>query len=196
MPIALLLAAAVLIFRLAPLAGQDIANALANLSPLAAVALCGAAFVARTDLKWVAVAAFGSFLVSDVILNLVHGAAPISAFTAIGALGLGISFFLGSKLRGTQTALPVFGATIIGTIAFHLLTNSFSWLVGAGYAPTAAGWFQAQVIGLPGFPPTYVFFLRSLLGNLAFAALFLLAFRPALLGLENRIPAFAKSSSR
>ena len=196
MTIALLLAAAVLIFRLAPLAGQDIANALANLSPLAAVALCGAGFARRADLKWVALAAFGSFLLSDLILNLVYGSAPISAFTVIGALGLGISFFLGTKLRGTQTALPVFGATIAGTIAFHLLTNSFSWLTLPGYPPTAAGWFQAQVIGLPGFPPTYVFFLRSLLGNLAFAAVFLLAFRPALLGLKSGIPALAKQSSR
>jgi hypothetical protein len=196
MPIALLLAAAVLIFRLAPLAGEEVARLLANLSPLAAVGLCGAAFARRGDLKWVAVAAFGSFFVSDIVLNLAYGASPLSAFTLVGALGLAISFGLGTRLRGTSSAFPVFGATIAGTVAFHLLTNSFSWLTLPGYPTTVAGWFQAQVIGLPGFPPTYLFFLRSLFGNLVFTAAFLLAFRPDLLGLKSGVPAFAKQPSR
>ena len=40
------------------------------------------------------------------------------------------------------------------------------------YAKTIAGWIQALTIGLPGFPPTWVFGLKSLLGTGLFTGLF------------------------
>jgi hypothetical protein len=40
------------------------------------------------------------------------------------------------------------------------------------YARTAAGWWQAMTVGLPGFPPTLLFFRNSLVSDLLFTGLF------------------------
>ena len=40
------------------------------------------------------------------------------------------------------------------------------------YLPNAAGWWQAMTVGLPGFPPTLVFFRNSLVSDLLFTGLF------------------------
>ena len=40
------------------------------------------------------------------------------------------------------------------------------------YAKTIPGWWQALTIGVPGFPPTLLFFRNTLLSDLLFTALF------------------------
>ena len=55
-----------------------------------------------------------------------------------------------------------------------MLTNTSSWLTGPGYAHTFAGWLQALTTGLPGYPPTWMFFRSTLLSDLLFTTLFVL----------------------
>ena len=45
-------------------------------------------------------------------------------------------------------------------------------MVNPAYAKTIAGWVQALTVGLPGFPPTWLFGLKSLLGTGLFTGLF------------------------
>ena len=55
---------------------------------------------------------------------------------------------------------------------FYVVSNTGSWLYEPGYAKTFAGWLQALTIGLPGFPPTWLFLRNTLLGDLFFTLLF------------------------
>jgi len=66
----------------------------------------------------------------------------------------------------------VFLGTLLGALLFYLVSNTVSWLVNPVYAKTIAGWVQALTVGLPGFPPTWVFGLKSLLGTGLFTGLF------------------------
>ncbi|MEO6786006.1 MAG: DUF6580 family putative transport protein, partial [Chthoniobacteraceae bacterium] len=43
-----------------------------------------------------------------------------------------------------------------------------------GYAKTAAGWLQSLTVGLPGYPPTWIFYRNTLAGDMLFAVLFLM----------------------
>jgi hypothetical protein len=68
-------------------------------------------------------------------------------------------------------------ALIGGSVGFYLLANSVSWSADAGYPKSLAGWWQAQTIGLPGFPPTWMFLRNSLISDLLFGSLFFAAAR-------------------
>ena len=55
---------------------------------------------------------------------------------------------------------------------FYLVSNTISWIANPAYVKSVAGWIQALTVGLPGFPPTWVFGLKSLLGTGLFTGLF------------------------
>ena len=61
---------------------------------------------------------------------------------------------------------------MLGALLFYLISNTASWLQLPGYAKTFAGWIQALTVGLPGFPPTWTFLLKTLLSGGLFASLF------------------------
>jgi hypothetical protein len=63
--------------------------------------------------------------------------------------------------------------TIFGSCLFFLFTNTQSWLEMRGYTKTLQGWWQAMTVGLPGYPPTLLFFRNTVLSDLFFTALFL-----------------------
>jgi hypothetical protein len=68
----------------------------------------------------------------------------------------------------------LFGATLLGSCLFYLITNTTAWITTADYAKTLPGWWQAMTIGVPGFPPTLLFFRNTLLSDLFFTALFVI----------------------
>lgn len=84
--------------------------------------------------------------------------------------------WLASRWRGragmAQSLLGVVGCGL----AFYLITNTLCWWVKPYYAKDLAGLVQALTTGLPGFAPTWTFFRNSLLSDLGFSALLLLAF--------------------
>jgi hypothetical protein len=55
---------------------------------------------------------------------------------------------------------------------FYLVSNTASWFYEPGYAKTLAGWIQALTTGLPGYPPTWAFLLKTLLSSGLFTGLF------------------------
>jgi hypothetical protein len=79
---------------------------------------------------------------------------------------------MGLALRAQPHVGWIAGASVLGSVAFYLITNSAAWFVEPGYAKTAAGWWQALTTGLPGYPPTLVFFRNSLLSDVLFTLLF------------------------
>ena len=145
-----------------------------NFSPVAAIALCGAIYFPR---KIAILAPLAGFFVSDLILNAYYLATPhvtsiVSARMIPEYLALGLSAALGWKLRTNPKAGLVFGASLLGSIAFYIITNTGDWIVDPAYAKNAAGWVQALTTGLPGYPPTIMFFRNTVASDLLFTAMF------------------------
>ncbi len=166
--------AAVVVYRLLPvLLGMklDQPEWLPNFSPMAALCLCGAAFLPRRlAIVLPAVALFGT----DLVLNA-HFGFPL--FT-VEFLGKTVAFAavaaVGWMLRKNARPGVILPAVLGGSLFFYIVTNTASWLTltEPSYAKTAAGWLQALTTGLPGYAPTWVFYRNTLAGDVLFAVLF------------------------
>jgi hypothetical protein len=145
---------------------------LPNFSPMAALCLCGAAFLPK---RLAIVVPFVALLGTDLVLNAYYGyplltlefLGTIVAFAAVAALGW--------QLRKNARPSVILPAVLGSSLFFYIVTNTASWLTltEPSYAKTAAGWLQALTTGLPGYAPTWTFFRNSLAGDMLFAALFL-----------------------
>ncbi|CAN5418295.1 hypothetical protein BH23VER1_BH23VER1_18500 [soil metagenome] len=166
----------VIAFRLAATVfGGETGAFLSNFSPMGALVLCGAAFLPR---RWALVIPFSALLVSDMLLNLHYGVLPITGTTAGLVVAFGLVAAVGWQLRGRGSFALLLGATVLGAVVFYLVTNTVSFFVSPVYPPTVAGWWQCLTVGVPGFPPTYLFFRNSLVSDLLFTGLFLACVRP------------------
>ncbi len=156
-------------------AGEEAARTLANLSPMAALALCGGMFLPR---RLGVGLTFGAFIMSDVLLNLYYQHPLINAYSIILLLAFATLFAVGHFLGNRAGPMAVLGAGVGGTLFFYLLTNTAAYFYDPAYSRGVSGWVQALTTGRPGFPPTWVFGLRSLAGNLVFALAFYMVLRP------------------
>ena len=142
---------------------------LPNFAPVAAIALCAPRLFPR---RAALVLPLAILLVSDLVLNWHYGAAFVSLEMLVRyAVLLGIAG-LGLRLAGSSRMLPYLGASLAGSTLFYVVTNSVSWLSAPGYAKSVAGWWQALTVGLPGYPPTWLFFRNTLVSDLVFTLLF------------------------
>ena len=157
-----------------------------NVSPMIAVALVGAIYLPRA---WGWLVGPVAFLFTDVAFLTTNYRTEGSMFswgtiafllfyTLVGGLGL--------LLAGRKSLLKIAAGSVLCSVAFYLLANTFAWwgnsltTITPSYAPTFAGWWQANTVGLPGWQPTWIFLRNGLLGDLAFTLLLVLAFDPAL----------------
>jgi uncharacterized protein DUF6580 len=167
---ALILILAVTLYRVCyALAGSS--GAWANFSPLAAVLLCSAVYLPRKAILLVGLA---PLLVADIFLNA-HYHAPIVDTGMISRyFCFGLVLLLGYAVRNTHKykVLYLFASTLAASCLFYLITNTATWISTSDYAKTLPGWFQALTVGLPGFPPTLLFFRNTVLSDLFFTALF------------------------
>jgi hypothetical protein len=143
---------------------------LLNIAPVAAVALCGAAYLPRR----VAIALpLAMLAISDIILNAFLYHWPIfspyilSPFIAYGTISA-----LGFALRDRARLPELLGATLLGSLLFYVITNTGSWMADGFYTKDFAGWLQAVTTGHPGLPPTWWFHRQTLIGDLLFTLLF------------------------
>jgi hypothetical protein len=89
--------------------------------------------------------------------------------------------------RGKSLA-KILGGSVVCSLAFYVATNTYSWFFDSlivhlqgGYAPTFAGWFQANTTGVPGYDPAWMFLRNGIAGDLFFALALLLVLDRALL---------------
>jgi hypothetical protein len=169
---ALILIFAVTLYRVCyALAGSP--GAWANFSPLAAVLLCSAAYLPR---RVMLLAGLLPLVITDLFLNA-HYHQPIFDTGMISRyFCFGLLLLLGTMVRSQHKykILYLFGSTLAGSCLFYLVTNTATWVSTADYAKTLGGWWQALTSGLPGFPPTLLFFRNTLLSDFLFTALFVL----------------------
>jgi hypothetical protein len=172
---ALILILSAVVYRIAAglLIHSGQAEWLSNFAPLAAIALCGAAYFPA---KFKFTVPLGALFVSDLFLNYFYGAPliqgqMISRYVALGLVGL-----LGLALQTRASLKTLLPASLIGSTIFYLITNTFSWLSDPGYVKNFAGLIQALTVGLPQYSatPTWMFFRNTLISDLFFTLVFVL----------------------
>lgn len=110
--------------------------------------------------------------VTDLGLNRYYGVPLLSpAMLGTYAAYLGL-IALGRRFSPRASFLRLLGGGLLGAVLFYLLTNTVAWLVDPHYLKTLGGWIQALTVGRPEFPPTWQFFLRTLLSGGLFTGLF------------------------
>ncbi len=131
-----------------------------NLTPVAALALFGAATFER---KWLGlVAPLAAMLLSDALIGF-HG--------SMGAvyLSFGLTWLLGLWGLQRPSAGRVAAASIASSVLFFLITNFAVWYGSSYYPQTPAGLLTCYVAGMAFYDGTS-FFLNGLLGDLFFSA--------------------------
>lgn len=164
---AIALLVAVVIFRLVlPSAGPG----LAGFTPLAALALCGAAWLPK---RLALALPLGALLVSDLILNARYGVSLAGWDMGVRYGALLLVCALGFALQRNRSLGRMLAGSVLGSVLFYMITNTACWLGMSAYAKTPAGWLQAITTGVPGIEPqAWVFFRNALVGDLCFTALF------------------------
>lgn len=190
---ALLLIPLVALFRIF-LAWQPVGGSTWTLgaSPLAAVALCGGLFLPR---RLALAVPLGILLLSDVVIDAHYGAnffdaSLLARYVLLALIGLGGMTLRRAAFPREVGILPTLAATLAGSVFFYVASNTLTWLGSHEYAQNAAGLWQALTVGLPGFPPAWLFFRNELVSDGLYSMVFLACVRLTrpTLGTE---PAFA-----
>ena len=144
---------------------------LSNFAPLAAIALCGAAYF-PTRFKFAV--PLGALFLSDLFLNYLYGAPLIQGQMISRYVSLALVGWIGFALQNRASFKTLLSASLVGSTIFYLITNIFSWLSDPGYVKTFAGLIQALTVGLPEYSstPTWMFFRNTILSDLFFTLLF------------------------
>jgi hypothetical protein len=152
------------------MAGTSEMGWLHNFCPLAAVALCGAAFLPSRIAFLLPLTAL---LVSDLALNAHYDVALLSLGMIPQYFALGMIAALGWLLRVNPRLPYLLLGSAGGSVFFYLITNTGAWVTDPLYSQSSIGWLQAMTTGLPQYqPPTWVFFRNSLVSDLLFTAIF------------------------
>ena len=147
---------------------------LSNFTPLAAIALCSAAYFPR---KYKFSVPLVTLFISDAVINFSYGAPLLDSQILVRYVALAILGFAGLLLQNRASLKTLLPASIVGSIFFYGATNAFSWLSDPGYTKNLAGLIQALTIGLPSYSatPSWMFFRNSLISDLLFTLLFVLS---------------------
>ena len=172
LPLALGLAAMAAAWRLWPHAP--------NLTPVAALAL----FIAwATGRAWLGAAlAVVTMAASDLALGLYDLRLQVVVWAMLAAPALLARFLPGEAKRAWGWSV---GASLVGALAFFVVTNAAVWAFGTMYPHTPSGLAQCYLAAIP-------FFRATLAGDLAWTALL---FGGAALA-SVRAPAFQPSRTR
>jgi hypothetical protein len=142
-----------------------------NFTPLTAIALCGALILPK---RLAIIVPLLALLLSDLVLNYAFSESLFSVeMVARYAVLAGVAAG-GIWLRIHPHAAAILGGSVLASVVFYFVTNTSSWIGNPAYAQTFAGWAQALTSGIPGFPPTIVFFRNALLSDVIFTGIFLL----------------------
>jgi hypothetical protein len=150
------------------------ASWLSNFAPLAAIALCSAAYFPR---KYKFSVPLITLFISDVIINFRYGAPLLDPQIFVRYFALALIGFIGVLLQNRASLKTLLPGSIVGSTIFYAITNVFSWLSDPGYAKNLGGLIQALTVGLPQYSatPSWMFFRNSLISDLLFTLLFVLS---------------------
>lgn len=141
---------------------------LANFMPLTAIAFASSACLDRRR-DWLVPVLM--LVASDVLLNVHYGEAAIGSWTVVSLLCLTLFALAGRWVTGRRSVLLLVCGSLACTLVFYLVSNTVCYVVSPDYPPGFAGWVQALTVGLPGYPPTWMFLRNSLIGDLSYTLL-------------------------
>src|SRR6266849_1468789 len=147
------------------------ASWLSNFAPLAAIALCSAAYFPK---KYKFTVPLLTLFISDAVLNFRYGAPLLDPQILCRYAALALVGWVGLLLQHRASLKTLLPASIVGSTIFYAITNAFSWLSDPGYAKNFAGLVQALTVGLPQYSatPSWMFFRNSVVSDLFFTLLF------------------------
>ena len=170
-PALLLIFAAVLFRVFTGFFGHSDSIGWLNFAPIAAIALCAAAYF---PWKYKFTVPMIALLISDVVLDAHYGFSLFSPFVLSHYIGFAIVGCLGVLLQSRASWKTLLPASVAASLIFYIVTNSVSWIYDPGYAKNFAGLIQSLTVGLPqyGATPSWMFFRNSLVSDLLFTLLF------------------------
>ena len=144
---------------------------LPNFSPVAAVAFCGGLFLPGL-LAWLV--PVGVLFVSDLALAMIFGFPVFSSAQFVSwACILAV---VGIGRLSTQASFSVarFFSALIGCgLLFYFVTNTAAWIGNPSYPRGWDGLWMSLTTGLPGYPPSWIFYRNALASDLIFGTLLL-----------------------
>ncbi|MEY2507823.1 MAG: hypothetical protein QOH01_2152 [Verrucomicrobiota bacterium] len=174
-PAILLIVAAVAYRIVTGLAITSGTTALSNFAPMAAIALCAAAYFPA---KYRFTVPMIALLVSDVVLNTFYGFSLLSPFVLSHYVAFALVGVLGLLLRDRASVKTILPASIAASVLFYVVTGTVSWLFDPGYPKNVAGLFQSLTVGVSAYSatPSWMFFRNSVVSDLLFTGLFIVCF--------------------
>src|SRR5438309_6924204 len=134
-----------------------------NFSAAYALAFCAGVYFPKR-LAWPLPLA--TLLATDMLMNvLYYRVAPVSAYMLVNYAAYAAIIALGQRFSARALWLKLLGGSLLGAVLFYLVTNTAAWLQNPEYTKTLAGWLQALTTGIPGYPPTWLFFWKTLLSG-------------------------------
>jgi hypothetical protein len=144
---------------------------LPNFSPVAAVAFCGGLFLPGV-LAWIV--PVGILFVSDLALAMLLGYPAFSSAQFVSWACILAVVGIGRLLSKASFSTPRFFSALIGSgLLFYLVTNTAAWIGNPSYPRGLGGLWMSLTTGLPGFPPSWMFYRNALVSDLIFGALLL-----------------------
>lgn len=132
-----------------------------NVTPIAAMALFGGAYVANR--KWAYLLPLAAMLLSDVMLGFtVYGASALTSQPIVYAC-IVATVAMGRLIRDKRSALQVGRVTLASSVMFYAVTNFAVWASGELYPMSWAGLVACYAAAVP-------FFRNTVLGDLGFVA--------------------------
>ncbi len=120
-----------------------------NFAPITAIALFGGVYI---NGKLAPILPLAALLISDFFLGFYDGITWVyGSFLLVVAIGL--------VIRRYKSILVVFGATIVGSLLFFVITNFGVWQSGVFYTKTLAGLVECFTAAIP-------FYRNSVMGDL------------------------------
>ncbi|MCX6974122.1 MAG: hypothetical protein NTZ94_07435 [Verrucomicrobia bacterium] len=140
-----------------------------NFSPMAAVAFCGG-FLLPGWMAWGV--PLGALFISDLLLAAFLGypAFGLGQTAAWLSLALIVAIGRGLAARSIHSLTGIFSGLFAGGILFYFITNAVCWLTMPAYPRGLDGLWMSLTTGLPGFPPSWLFFRNSLISDFLFAS--------------------------
>jgi len=129
-----------------------------NFAPIAAIALFGGTYLSK---KYALIIPAIAMIVADYFIGFYNPFVMISVYGSFIVIGL-----IGMWLKNHKNIGNVFGASLLGSSIFFIVTNFAVWLAPQFYYPrTLSGLIDCYALALP-------FFRNSILGDLTYVIIF------------------------
>lgn len=133
-----------------------------NVTPVAALALFAGVYLPK---RWSLVLPIAAMLLSDAIVGFYEWQVMLAVY-----VGFALTVLAGWLVREKLNPATITAGAIGGSVVFFLLTNAATWAFTQMYPHTFAGLMTSYAMGVP-------FFKFSLVGDLAWTAVFFVAYQ-------------------